>query len=181
MELCKNGLSVRMGFFITRKADGQHMAIVSAIIPIAEMDNENAWWKYGVLAYLHDRRMATHDSERNLYCATAQVDHGTRHAFVRRAQAERTARLQQKCAERLERREAKIAETARRNAAKKEASKAEAVRKKAEKKGAKIAQKQRFEPVSIELMPAVSGSVTCSRCGYHDPNGSGVACPNCEN
>lgn len=91
MQLCKNGRSVHMGFQIYRKSDGQAVANVCAVVPIDRMDDPNAWWLYGVNAYLHDRQLPTHMDERSKYTAKPTADFQTRHKFVEEAQAERAA------------------------------------------------------------------------------------------
>lgn len=84
MKLAKNGNSIQMGFLIRRKSDGLEVGDVANFVPIAKIDDPNAWWVYGVNAYLHLHKLPTHMDERLKYTATPTADYGTRHAFLNR-------------------------------------------------------------------------------------------------
>lgn len=175
MELCKNLRSVRMGFIIRLKSTGEEVGDVSAIIPIDRMDDDYYWWKYGVLAYLHDRKKPTHMEERNRYTATAKLDFQTRHSLVEKALAEGYWKSQQ---DRLAKHQAKLAVG---NTPKAKAPKAKKPKAKQMKpaKAKKPAVKREKAKTSDQLSFPFD---SCQNCGYRDPlAGEASRCPNCGN
>ncbi len=156
MELCKNGKGVKMDLAIIRRNDGIRVAVVKAAIPIDKMDDPNAWWVFGVNAFLHGRRdsegrpFPTHNGERVKYSASPIADFETRRTFVTKALKHRA--------------EMKALKTAWRKARTKPPSRG-----------------RKYQLAGVGQSYFGFSAKECPRCHYLDPQAAfGVKCPQCD-